>query len=74
MNWKMKRLVSLIFALVPFLANAQEPEMADGMRAEGKIYVVVAIVLVILIGLLAYLFLMDRRLSALEKRQQNHKS
>lgn len=42
-------------------------EMADGMRSEGKIYVVVTIILVVLSGLIAYLFLMDRKLTRIEK-------
>jgi CcmD family protein len=41
--------------------------MADQMRAEGKIYVVVGVLLIILIGLLLYLVSIDRKLSKLEK-------
>jgi CcmD family protein len=62
----------LLAALTPLLASAQkEVPMADGMRAEGKIYVVVAIVLIVLIGLVAYLFLMDRKVKKLEKLVQD---
>lgn len=42
-------------------------EMADGFRAEGKIYVLVAIVLTILVGLVIYLIGIDRKVSKLEK-------
>ncbi|MND06877.1 hypothetical protein D3C83_285220 [compost metagenome] len=42
--------------------------MADTLRSEGKIYVVVAIMLVIFIGLIGYLFLMDRKITRLEKK------
>ena len=49
-------------------AYSQEVEMADGMRADGKIYVVVAVLLVILIGLIAYLFMIDRKATRLEKK------
>jgi CcmD family protein len=48
-------------------AQAQNAEMADSFRAEGKIYVVVAIVLIVLVGLVAYLFLLDRKMNKLEK-------
>ena len=41
--------------------------MADGMRAEGKIYVVVAIILIVLAGLIAYLVMLDRKVKKLEK-------
>lgn len=42
-------------------------EMADNLRAEGKIYVVVTIVLIVLAGLIFYLFLMDKKVKKLEK-------
>ena len=41
--------------------------MADAMRSNGKIYVVVAVCLTILIGLFIYVFLIDRKISKLEK-------
>ncbi len=44
------------------------PAMADGLRASGKIYVVVAAVVVIIAGLLIYLIALDRKVSRLEKR------
>ena len=53
--------------LITPLAQAQEVEMADGLRAEGKIYVVVLIILIVLGGLIAYLFLMDRKLNRLQQ-------
>jgi hypothetical protein len=57
-----------LMALIVFNTQAQDAEMADTMRSEGKIYVVVAIVLVILLGLVAYLISIDRKVSGLEKR------
>lgn len=42
-------------------------EMADRMRAEGKIYVVVAIIGVIFAGLIVYAVSIDRKISRLEK-------
>lgn len=60
-----------VFTLLCFTNMAfgqQDAEMADGMRANGKIYVVVAIMVIILVGILAYLFLIDRKVSRLEKR------
>jgi CcmD family protein len=50
------------------VAQTEKVNMADGMRAEGKIYVVVAIVLVILLGLIGYLFFLDRKITKIEKR------
>ncbi len=54
--------------LINVVAFAQDkPEMADVMRSNGKIYVVVAVCLTILIGLFIYVFLLDRKISRLEK-------
>jgi hypothetical protein len=47
-------------------AANHEPEMADRMRADGKIYVVVAIILVILTGFVLYLVFLDRKVRKLE--------
>lgn len=62
----------LIVAFLLFLVTSgysQQPvEMADGLRAEGKIYVVVAIILIVLLGLFAYLFRIDRGLKKLEDK------
>jgi hypothetical protein len=40
---------------------------ASVMRSNGKIYVVVAVVLTILFGLIAYVIRLDRKISKLEK-------
>jgi K+-transporting ATPase A subunit len=58
-------LLATVFSSV---AMAQEPEMADTMRSEGKIYVVVSIVLVVVVGLIVYLFLLDRKVTRLEEK------
>lgn len=66
----MKRFLMLtLFSLVWFATFAQgaEVEMADTMRANGKIYVVVGIILIVLVGFIAYLFMLDKKLSRLEK-------
>jgi hypothetical protein len=53
----------------------QEVEMADSFRSEGKIYVVVAIVGLVLGGLLIYAVLIDRKISRLERmaEKESHK-
>jgi tetrahydromethanopterin S-methyltransferase subunit D len=48
-------------------AQENKPEMADVMRSNGKIYVVVAVCLTILVGLFIYVFMLDRKISRLEK-------
>jgi len=52
-----------------FAQNGTGPEMADVFRSSGKIYVVVAIVVIILAGLAIYLFSIDRRLRKIEKEK-----
>ena len=57
-----------MFGLAGFAVQAQQAEMADTLRSEGKIYAVVGIILVILTGLIVYLVLLDRKVGKLEKR------
>ena len=45
----------------------EKPEMAEAMRSNGKIYVVIAVLLVILSGLIFYVVRVDRKISRLEK-------
>lgn len=61
--------MAALLLLMPALAQAQsEVEMADVMRADGKIYVVVAVLLIIFFGLIVYLINLDRKVSKLEKK------
>ncbi|MGV3504438.1 MAG: CcmD family protein [Adhaeribacter sp.] len=50
---------------------AQQIEMADRMRQEGKIYVVVGCVLVVLAGMIVYLVSIDKKVSRLEKQYKD---
>jgi hypothetical protein len=68
-----KYLLSLILALLTNAALAQDAEMADSMRADGKIYVVVAIILMVLAGFFLYLFLLDKKVSRIEKKLHDNK-
>lgn len=69
-----KLFVRLIFMacclFLSFAARAQEVEMADTMRSNGKIYVVVAVCLSILIGLFIYVYMLDKKISRLEKNKE----
>ncbi len=66
------RAFALLVYMLPFAVFAQDsnPEMADTMRSNGKIYVVLACVLMVLAGLIAFLFVVEKRLSKLEKENQ----
>ena len=73
----MKLISRSLFCILLLLSSgisafAQErPEMADVMRSNGKIYVVVAVCLTILIGLFLYVLKLDRKITKLEKEQHN---
>jgi CcmD family protein len=49
------------------MAQQADIEMADQFRADGKIYVVISVVLLILLGLFIYLFSLDKKVTQLEK-------
>lgn len=58
------------FALLLLSATqtwAQEPEMADKLRADGKIYVVVVVLATIFAGIFGYLVYIDRKIAKTEK-------
>ena len=55
------------FAQAAQATGTDAPEMADGLRQSGKIYVVVAAVVIIVAGLLFYLVSLDRKVSKLEQ-------
>lgn len=73
-----KKIYTLLLALYCWLlvvpAYAQKDttavkkvEMADSFRANGKIYVVIAVLLIILFGLFLYVVRLDRKINKLEK-------
>ena len=66
----MKKIVSItLFTFFTLLVNAQGTTMADMMKENGKIYVVIAVMLTILAGLVLYLIRLDRKISKLEKNK-----
>ena len=67
-----KRILFSCFLLIcNYVVFAQS--MADEMRSNGKIYVVVAVLVTIFIGIVLYLIRLDRKLTRLEKETKiNH--
>ena len=57
--------VTMLLLIIPTFA--QEVEMADAFRSEGKIYVVVLVMSIVTVGLFGYLFYLDKKISAREK-------
>ncbi len=69
---KLRYVVSvLLLMLMTIYVQAQEPVSKSGfgetMRSNGRIYVVVAVMLTILAGLVLYLVRLDRKISKIEK-------
>ena len=66
-----KKVVLILLLIISVIVKAQEGskkvEMADLMRSNGRIYVVVAVMLTILIGLVLYLVRLDRKITKLER-------
>lgn len=68
---KLKRILCVaMLAMFTAVVHAQtaDAENAGVMRSNGKIYVVVAIVVTILLGLFFYVFSLDRKISKIEKK------
>ena len=70
---KLKRIAfTVVLSMLSIFVWAQNTdsgsaEPVDFMRSEGKLYVVVACVVVIVLGIYIYLINLDRRLKKLEK-------
>ena len=72
------RKIKFVFGLAACLLSAvavyaqdesSTADMADAMRSNGRIYVVVAVVVLILIGLILYLVRLDRKISKMEREK-----
>ena len=76
----MKKLFTFLLLAFSLTALAQEKipvnaadysnssvEMADLMRSEGKIYVLVGIIVIVFVGIIIYLISTDRKISQIEK-------
>ena len=83
----MKKIIVVFLLLVSLNTTAQEKievtpqdyqntsiEMADQMRAEGKIYVLVGIIGIVFAGILVYVISTDRKVSRLEKMLERQDS
>ena len=51
---------------------AQATESPDFMRSVGKIYVVVAVIVTVFVGIVLFLIYLDRRLTKLENQIIDH--
>jgi CcmD family protein len=63
----------LLASLFSFGQETDKIDMAEAMRSNGKIYVVVAVVAIIFIGLVIFLITIDRKVKKLEKQMEESK-
>ena len=64
-NW----LLLILFTLLQHVGIAQDTiDMADTMRSNGKIYVVVGVISIIFLGIIIYLIRLDSKISRIEKK------
>ena len=61
-------MMMMLLMNVAMYAQETATEPVDIMRSNGKLYVVVAVVVTILLGLFLYVFNLDKKISKLEKK------
>ncbi len=59
----------LMLTLFTQQAKASDIEMADLMRSNGMIYVVILVLSIVFAGIIVFLFLIEKRLKKLEKQK-----
>lgn len=64
-RWKLTVLAVLLSISQIF---AQETSSGDFIRSIGKIYVVIAVIAAVFIGIVLFLIMMERRIAKLEKQ------
>ena len=64
-------MMAAVFVSAQDSLQKEKPQMADAMRSNGKIYVVVVVLLIILAGLFVYLIGLDRKISRIERNDQS---
>ena len=56
-----------LYSIIIFLL--QNVAMADGLRSEGKIYIVVFVLLIILFALFFYLLRIDKKIDSIKNKK-----
>jgi len=62
----------LCFAAAIIRAQTAAEPPADFLRSIGKLYVVVAVIVVVFLGIVFYLWRLDRRMTDLENQIDDH--
>ena len=61
-------ITKMVICFLSFFLNIQV-EMADAFRSDGKIYVVVLVALIILVGIFFYLFRIEGKIKNINKNK-----
>tara|TARA_B100000965_G_scaffold87240_1_gene70750 strand:+ start:5085 stop:5273 length:189 start_codon:yes stop_codon:yes gene_type:complete len=61
-------IIKMIINFLSFFLNIQV-EMADTFRSDGKIYVVILVALIILIGIFLYLYRIEKKINDMNKNK-----
>ncbi len=68
---KISATLLMMMVAVKLVAQDQGSAISDSLYASGKIYVVVACIVLILLGLLLFLFSLEKRIKKLEKNSSD---
>ncbi|NSL90157.1 CcmD family protein [Chitinophaga solisilvae] len=69
--------LTLALLFISVLANAQQQDTESGavnefFRSNGKIYVIVGVLVIIFLGIVLFLINLDRKISKLEQREKTN--
>ncbi|MDX1940694.1 MAG: CcmD family protein [Saprospiraceae bacterium] len=68
----MKKSCLLLLLFISFSIQPASAQNADFMQSIGKMYVVVAVIAAIFIGIVVFLIYLDRKLTKLENQIKDH--
>ena len=72
MNQMIKKIFLSLMFVLSGLASFAQAEAEPLMRQNNKIYVVVAVLAAIFVGIVVYLVMIEKRLAKLEKQNNNN--
>jgi uncharacterized membrane protein YdcZ (DUF606 family) len=69
--YKKSAILTLLFTMFSGMLQAQTTPVADQLMQSGKLYTVIAVLSVILLGIFIFLFYLERKISKLEDEVKN---
>lgn len=68
-----KRFFTLLFLIAAVSLQAQDAQMADEFRSNGKIFVVIGVMVIVFLAIAVYMMIIDRKVKKLEEELKNKK-